>query len=128
LVEYSHQNNYLGTTLEIIERIHNMSRICVMTVKESGFKILHSKQFPAIYIRYYMTPLKETTSTLAVEEGEEKKPTREEEKETGKTPTEAKDEIDPDLFDCTIHSTDPSAIEQLHSGFVGWFPELAHES
>jgi guanylate kinase len=128
-VEYSPQSSgcaSLGTTLETIERIHNLNRICLLTVKEAGFKILHSKHFPAIFIRYYVTPPEAATTTPVTEE--EKKTTEDKGTTTETKTTKAKEEIDPGLFDCTIHSTDPSALEKLHSGFVGWFPELSQES
>jgi hypothetical protein len=58
LLEHSQiHSNYLGTSLEATERIHQLERICLITVRKGGFKVLKSKHFPAKYIHCVATPV-----------------------------------------------------------------------
>jgi hypothetical protein len=101
-----------GTSLESVERIHSLDRICLITVNEIGFKCLKSKHFPAKYIYFCPKPVESATTEPKSTEGQS-----ESKEEQIATLT--------DQFDLTVLTpTDDNLPEIIKSQVSQWFPAL----
>jgi hypothetical protein len=128
LLEHSYlHSNYLGTSLDTIEKIHQLERICLITVRKDGLKVLKSKHFPAKYVHCQVVaapvasdpPTTDLPATAPLSPSS--KSSREEKTASAK---ETKEESPYEHFDFTIDPSDSSSLEKLHSEVVEWFPEL----
>lgn len=149
-LEYSQvDSHHVGTSLDVTMKIHQLERICLIIVQNSGFKILKSKHFPAKYIYCFAsspvtlepTPTSTPTDvTPATDTPIEPSPVtpdppppapsanKSSEEEKAESCTETKQELSRELFDFTIDSSDSSSLEKFHSQVIQWFPELVTES
>lgn len=105
----STQSYSFGTSLEVVETIHELNRICLMIVNCAGAKVLKSKHFPAKYV-LLPSPKVETTETTSGEDQQSSVPIVEDQKI--------------DQYDLEIND-ETTVFEELKTQFVHWFPELA---
>ena len=142
LIEYSQSSSFsIGTSLEVVETIHELNRICLMTVTYTGIKLLKSKHFPAKYVLLSSSPPTPTppasknseTTESCQDQSQSQQPVSEPQAKPESQPEpqaqqptsltvneEQKTEL---LYDLELKD-EANVLETLYSKFIHWFPEL----
>lgn len=114
-LEYSQSTLFsIGTSLDVVETIHELDRICLRIVNYDGLKMLKSKHFPAKYVLLPPPKVEAVESTP--------------QEQTTTPPStnieETKSEQHSDQYDLELKD-ETTIIENLQAQFISWFPELA---